>query len=70
MIHNNYTMLVVSVSKAWQYFCKEKSSESATCKKCNVKIMCKGFSISGLLCHLKNEYNELDLDMKCPHEGS
>ena len=29
MIHNNYTMPVVSGSKAWQYFCKEKSSKSA-----------------------------------------
>ena len=43
-------MSVVSGSEALEYFCKEKSSESATCKKCNVKIiMCKGFSTSGLL---------------------
>ena len=28
--------------------------------------MCKGFSTSGLLCHLKNAHKEKDLDMKCP----
>ena len=70
MIHNNYTMSIVSRSKAWQYFCKEKSSESPTCKKCNVKIMCKGFSSSGLLCHLKNAHKDLDLNMKLPHEDT
>ena len=48
-------MSIVSGSKMCQYFCKGKSSEPATCKKCNVKIMCKGFSINGLLRHLKNE---------------
>ena len=63
-------MSVVSGSKAWQYFCKEKSSKSATCKKCNVKITCKGFSTSGLLCHLKNAHKELDLDMKYPHKDT
>ena len=70
MIHNNYTMSVVNGSKAWQYFCKEKSSESVTCKKCNVKIMCKGFPTSGLLYHLKNAHKELDLDIKHPHEDT
>ena len=70
MIHNNYSMSVVSGSKAWQYFLKEKSSESATCKKCNVKIMCKEFSTSGLLRHLKNAHKELDLDMKRPHKDT
>ena len=44
-------MSIVSGSKAWQNICKEKSSKSANCKKCSVKIMCKGFSKSGLLCH-------------------
>ena len=57
------------ISKARQYFCKEKSSESATCKKCNLKIMCKGFSTSGLR-HLKNAHKELGLDMKRPHEDT
>ena len=66
MIHNNYSMSIVSGLKAWQYFSKEKSIESATCKKCSVKIMSKGFSKSGLLCHLKNAHKKLDLDMKRP----
>ncbi|XP_065682373.1 zinc finger BED domain-containing protein 3-like [Hydra vulgaris] len=57
-------MSIVNGSKAWQYFCKEKSGESAICKKCNVKIMCKGFSTSGLLRHLKNTHKDLDLNMK------
>ena len=63
-------MSIVSGSKAWQYFCKEKSSESATCKKRYVKIMCKGFSVSGLLHHLKKAHKELNLDMKHPHEDT
>ena len=70
MIHNNYTMSIVSGSKAWQYFCKEKSSETGTCKKFNLKIMCKGFSTSGPLRHLKNAHKEMDLDMKRPHEDT
>ena len=73
MIHNNYTMLVVSGSKVWQYFCKEISSESATCKKCKVK-MCKLFYTTKepkrFLRHLKNAYKELNLDMKHPHEDT
>ena len=32
--------------------------------------MSKGFPTSGLLRHLKNEYNELYLDMKRPHEDN
>ena len=32
--------------------------------------MCKGFSICGLLRHLKNASKELDLDMKRPHEAT
>ena len=63
-------MSVVSGSKARQYFCKEKSSESATCKKCNLKIICKRFSTSGLLRHLKNAHKELGLDMKRPYEDT
>ena len=68
MIHNNYTMSIVS--KAWQYFCKEKSIESSIRKKCKVKKMCKGFSLSELLRHLKNANKELDLDIKRPHEDT
>ena len=63
-------MLIISGSKVWQYFYKEISSESATCKKCNVKIMCKGFSTSGILHHLKNAHKELDLDLKHSHENT
>ena len=70
MIHKNYTVSIVSGSKAWQYFCKEKSSEFASCKKRSVKIMCKGFSTSELLRHLKNAHKELDLDMKRPHKDT
>ena len=30
--------------------------------------MCKRFSTSGLLCHLKNAHKELDIDMKHPQK--
>ena len=41
-----------------------------TCKKCKVKIMCKGFSTSLLLRHLKNAHKDLDLNMKRPYEDT
>ena len=57
-------MWIVSGSKAWQYFCKEKSIGICHLQKYSVKIMCNGFSTSEVLHHLKNAHKELDLDMK------
>ena len=74
MIHNNYTMSIVSGSKDWQYFCKEKSSESATCKKVqcknNVQRIYYKWAPSSLKKKLQNSHKELDLDMKRPHEDT
>lgn len=50
-----------SASKAWLYFTRDKKTESATCNKCHATIMCKGFSTSGLLRHLKNVHKEVDI---------
>lgn len=41
---------------AWNYYDKNDKEESAKCKKCNAKIMCRGWSTSGLLRHLKNKH--------------
>ena len=44
-------------SFAWQYFVKSNEEESAKCSKCKKKILCKGWSTSGLVRHLKNIHN-------------
>ena len=41
-------------SFAWQYFVKSNEEESANYSKCGKKILCKGWSTSGLVRHLKN----------------
>lgn len=61
-----------SASKAWQYFTRDKEKESATFNKCHATIMCKGFSTSGLLCHLKNLHKEVEIEVskKRPNEDT
>ena len=56
--------------KRGNVFEKKNPANLPPTKKCNFKIMCKGFSTSGLLCHLKNAHKEKDLDMKCPHKDT
>lgn len=61
-----------SGSKAWKYFTRDKNTESATCNKCQATIMCKGFSTSGLLRHLKNSHKEVEIELnkKRPNEDA
>ena len=45
-----------SKSFIWQYYDKNIQEESAKCKRCKAIIMCRGWSTSGLLRHLKNKH--------------
>ena len=58
-------------SFAWQYFVKSNEEEFAKCSKCKKKILCKGWSTSGLIRHLKNIHNIKSSDIveseSCQH---